>query len=108
MAGVLWSSWPFPFVVPPCTQSAPCATATRCLDAPGWHDRLWSASRTVVAANPTLVISPPTALGGYRAWRCQVAEKGPPIGAKRGAQSTQTGPPTGSAALFSPSLFAGG
>src|ERR1700733_11067174 len=40
-------------------------------------------SRIVVEANLTLDFSPPTALGGYRPWGCQVAEKGPPNGANR-------------------------
>ena len=45
-----------------------------------------------------LVLSPPIALGGYRPCRCQVVEKGPPVGAKRGSQPTPAWPPDGPAA----------
>src|SRR6202051_1026839 len=100
MAGVLESSWPFPLLCP-LARSPHCAQPPQ--GAEMLRDRLAASgllSRIVAAANLTLYIPPPTALGGYRPWRCQVAEKGPPIGAKRSARSTQTRPPKGSADVF--------
>src|ERR1035437_5964169 len=45
--------------------------------------------RIDVAANPMVTFSSLIALGGYRLWRCQVVEKGLPIGAERLGLATQ-------------------
>src|SRR5450631_4071704 len=84
MAGVSGSSWPIPFVVPPCTQSAILRNrhkVPRC-SLIGWPCLACFSGSLVRRISS--VISPPIALGGYRPWRCQVAEKGPRNGAKRG------------------------
>src|SRR6267378_6393418 len=101
MAGVLGWSWPIPFVVPPCTQSANLRNrhkVPRCSGIVWPH--LGRLFRIVVTANLKGWFSSPIALGGYRPWGCQVVEKGPPIGAERGRKPTQPGPPKDPAAVL--------
>src|SRR3984957_15844194 len=76
MAGFLGSSWPIPFVVPPCTQPADFAQPPQ--GAERFRDGL-------AASRPSFpdrggdesfgLFSSPIALGGYRPGGCQVAEK---------------------------------
>src|SRR6185312_10395080 len=94
MAGVSEWSWPIPFVVPPCPRPAVCATVTRCRDVPGSHGRLLEpASPVRCYSESNARFSSPIALGGYRPWGCQVAEKRPSIGAKRRTMPAQMRPP---------------
>src|SRR5664279_3712909 len=101
MAGVSGSSWPIPFVVPPCSQSANLRNRHKVPRCSGGRIARLGAHgfRTVTDGESYAWFSSPTALGGYRPWRCQVAEKGPPIGAERAGIPTQTRPPQGPAAV---------
>src|ERR1700724_1373070 len=74
MAGVSGWSWPFPFVVPPCTPSATSATATRCQNAGTVRPDEAASSGLLSDANLEGEVTPPVTLGGYRLGGCQVAE----------------------------------
>src|ERR1700722_14141999 len=74
MAGVSGWSWPFPFVVPPCTPSATSATATRCQNAGTVRPDEAASSGLLSDANLEGDVTPPVTLGGYRLGGCQVAE----------------------------------
>src|ERR1700688_3050873 len=92
MAGVLEWSWPIPFVVPPCLRPAFLRTrhkVPRC-SGTAWP-RLHPASPDRCCSESYARFSPPTALGGYRPWGCQVAGKRPPIGANRKESLRQYG-----------------
>src|SRR3954447_15034 len=100
MAGFWGSSWPIPFVVPPCTQPANLRNrhkVPRVSGSIGGVER--QLFRSVVQANLKGGISSPIALGGYRPWGCQVAGKGPSNGAKRLEMPTPPRPPKAPAAV---------
>src|SRR6266853_833504 len=100
MAGVSGWSWPIPFVVPPCTQSAILRNRHKVPRGSGSYGLLGvKPHRIVVAANLTAKCSSPILLRGYRPQRCQVAAKGPRNAAERVGMTTQLRPPKSSAAV---------
>src|SRR5712664_3587412 len=80
MAGVWELSWPIPFVVPPCTQPARLRNRHKVPRISGISWSRWTTSPDRCYGESQAWSSSPIALGGYRPWGCQVAEKGPSIG----------------------------
>src|ERR1700722_13325728 len=99
MAAVSGWSWPVPFVVPPCTQSADFAQPPQ--GAGIFRDRTtasWPTFPDRCRRESQELDFTPIALGGYRPWGSQVIEKGLPDMAQREDRLAPERPPKGPAA----------